>query len=249
MAYLYAKRGCGILVLMAMVFFFFAGTLIAKSSIVNHTGTVKITRPDGTTLMVEKGQLVPEIPLGSTIEIVKGSVEIEPSEGFFQVVIGGSAATVGAGDMVIAGLDSETAMADFEVVTGQISIITGNTTTLLNANQEAWIGFDKRKGIVQVKSIKGAVETITVGVKALIPQGGIAKINVDAKARKVHVESVNGDIAVTSVSGKVIMLAMAKSIDTAGSAEGEIQTFEEVSKFEPVEEPPEPERPEGSPHA
>jgi hypothetical protein len=245
----YVKRGCVLFVLMAMVFLFLQDSSIAKNSILNYTGTIKITNPDGKVFMVMKGQSAPEIPVGSTIEVLNGSIEIEPSEGFFQVVIGGSAATVGAGDMVIAGLDSETAMADFEVATGQISIITGNTTTLLDANQEAWIGFDKRKGIVQVKSIKGAVETITVGVKALIPQGGIAKINVDAKARKVHVESVNGDIAVTSVSGKVIMLAMAKSIDTAGSAEGEIQTFEEVSKFEPVEEPPEPERPEGSPYA
>jgi len=245
----YVKRGCVLFVLMAMVFFFFQDASIAKNSILNHTGTIKITKPDGKVFMVMKGQSAPEIPAGSTIEVLNGSIEIEPSEGFFQVAIGGSAVTVGAGDMVIAGLDSETAMADFEVITGQISIITGNTTTLLNANQEAWIGFDKRKGIVQVKSIKGTVETITVGVKALIPQGGIANINVDAKSRKVHVESVNGDIAVTSVSGKVIMLAMAKSIDTLGSAEGEIQTFEEVSKFEPVEEPPEPERPEGSPYA
>ena len=228
---------------------FFQSDLMAEGLVLNHTGTIRVTRPDGVVLMIEPGQALPDIPSGSRVEVLSGSIEIEPSEGFIQVVVGGSVATVKAGDNVSASIAPNTSASDLKVNKGQANIISGNTTIALSAGQHAQIGFDKVTGITTVKSIAGVIEAVTVGVKAVIPEGAIFKISADAKTRNVHVECVKGTIKLVTVEGKVIELHEGQSIDTPGSAEGEIQSFEaRESRFEAVEVPPQPVRPEGSPY-
>ena len=227
----------------------FSITLCAQEVITQRTGPIKITKPDGSVLTVGKEEALPDIPSGSTVEVLSGGIEVKPLEGFIQVVVGDSIAAVKAGDRATASMEPKKRMADFKVEAGQINIITGNTTTTVKAGQQVQIGLDRDTGVTEVKSIKGSIETVTVGVKVSVPQDAIAKISADAKTRNVHVESVNGYIVVTPIDGKVIMLAKAESIDTEAKAEGEIQTFAEaaVPLFVPVEEPAEPERPEASP--
>jgi len=249
MIYSFIRKGCGFLVLAALVILFFQSSLMAQGLILNHTGTIRVTKPDGVVLVIEPGQALPDIPSGSRVEVLNGSIEIEPAEGFIQLVLGGSVATVKAGDSLSASIDEKTGIADFKVKTGQVNVITGNTTTTIGAGQQAQVGLDKVTGTTTVKSISGEIEAVTVGVKAVILEGAMAKIRADAKTRNVHIECVKGAINVVTIDGKAIELKEGEPMDTPGSAEGEIQTFEEQeSRFEPVEEPPEPERPEASPH-
>jgi hypothetical protein len=150
MFYMFVRRGCVFLALAALAIFFFQSSLMAQGLIINHTGTIRVTKPDGVVLVIEPGQALPDILSGSKVEVLNGSIEIEPAKGFIQLVLGGAVATVKAGDRVSASIDEKTGTADFKV-------------------------------------------------------------------------------------------------NTPGSAEGEIQAFaEEEARFEPVEEPPEPEQPEAS---
>lgn len=216
----------------------FLQTAYAEDIITNRTGTIKITKPDGTVLTVGKDEPIPDIPSGSTIEVLDGSIDIAPTTGFIQVVIGDSAATVKAGDSVSASIDLETGMAGFKTASGEINIVTGNTTATVKAGQKALMGLDKRTGEVSIKSIKGVIQTVTIGVKTQVFEGGLAKINVDVSVRIVHIESFRDNVLLTVV-------------DVQGSPEGEIQTFIETSmeadEIPLPEEPAEPERPEASP--
>jgi hypothetical protein len=221
----------------------------AQEVITNRSGTIRITTPEGTVLTVTKDQPLPAIPSGSTIEILEGKADISPTEGFVKVIVSGSAAIIGAGDIITTSLDSKTGTSDFAVVTGEIEVISGNTIVKLNKGQETQINFDKTTGVAEIKSIKGEIETVTVGIKTLIMQGAVARINADPKTRMVHVKSTIGELHVTSIDGKVFRVTEGESMETEGSAIGEIQTFGEgIEAVVPEEEPVEPERPEASPH-
>lgn len=250
MFYIYLRKTLILLMFVAIPIFFFQDMSIAASFILNRTGTIKITQPDGTVLTVNSKEPLPVIPSGSTVEVLYGSIDIAPAEGFIQVVVANSVATVKAGDRVTASIDPKTKMASFKSDSGKISIITGNTTAMVKAGQEALFSLDKRTGVVEVKSVNGTIETVTVGVKVSVSLGAVTMIKADPKTRNVYVKSVAGDVEVISIDGKVIMLAKAESIDIVGSAEGKIQSFEEVAEMVPVleEEPVEPERTEASPH-
>ena len=247
MFYGYLKKVCISLIFLATTIFFFQDGLSAQTTL-NRTGTIKITLPDSTVLVIGKDDALPDIPSGSRVEIISGSLDIGPSAGFIQLVVGDSVATVKAGDRVTASIDPATKMEGFKVSAGQIKIITGNTSTTVQTNQEVRISLDKRTGRTEVRSVKGDIETTTIGVKVMVRQGADALIDIDPKTRTVHVKSIDGDVTVASLDGKVIRLAKAESTQTEGSVEGEIQTFGEIEAFIPAEEPVEPERPEASPH-
>jgi len=251
MFYGYLKKVSIILVLSAATLFFLQNGLNAQTTILNRTGTIKLTLPDGTVSIIGKEDALPDIPSGSRVEIINGSMDVESSAGFIQVVVGDSIATVKAGDRVTASIDEPSnKKASFSVSAGQIKIITGNTSTMLEMGQEVKLSLNKRTGQTEVSSIKGNIETTILGIKVLVTQGADALINVDPETRMVHVESINGDVTVASLEGKVIRLAKQESADTEGSVTGEIQTFAEegMAAFVPAEEPAEPERPEASPH-
>jgi len=247
MFYGYLKKVCILLIFLATTLFLFQDGLNAQTTL-NRTGTIKITLPDSTVLVIGKDDALPDIPSGSKVEIISGSLDIGPSAGFIQLVVGDSVATVKAGDRVTASIDPATKMEGFKVSAGQIKIITGNTSTTVQTNQEVRISLDKRTGRTEVRSVKGDIETTTIGVKVMVRQGADALIDIDPKTRTVHVKSIDGDVTVASLDGKVIRLAKAESTQTEGSVEGEIQTFGEIEAFIPAEEPVEPERPEASPH-
>ncbi len=250
MIYFFVRRGCGFLAFVAFAIFFLQSSLMAQGLILNHTGTIRVTKPDGVVLVIEPNQALPDIPSGSRVEIISGSIDIEPGAGFIQGVVGDSVATVKAGDRVTASIEPSNKKAAFSVSAGQIKIITGNTSTMLEMGQEVELSLDKRTGQTEVGSIKGNIETTILGIKVLVTQGADALIDVDPQTRMVHVESINGDVTVASLEGKVIRLAKQESTDTEGSVAGEIQTFAEegMAAFVPAEEPAESERPEASPH-
>jgi uncharacterized cupin superfamily protein len=250
MGFFLLKRRCIFLALVALVNFFFQSSVSAKELILSRTGTISVATPDGIVLEIEPNQVLPDIPSGSKIEVLNGSIDIEPSEGFIQVVVGGSVATVKAGDKVTASIDPATKMGNFKVSAGQINIITGNTITAVQANQEVQIGLDKKTGRIEIKSIKGNIETTTIGVKVTVRQGADAIIKVNPNTRKVYVESVDGEVTVVTLDGESVTLTKEETTEIEGSAEGEIQTFGEETTpvFIPEEEPAEPERPEASPH-
>ena len=185
----------------------------AADVITNRTGTIVITRPDGVILTIGKDEPLPDIPSGSTVEILDGSADIAPTAGFIQVVV-------------------------------------GNTTATVTGGQEIQVGLDEATGAAEIKSVNGVIETITVGVKASISDGGAVVISADSVTRNVHVESTSGTVVVTTTDGTVINVTEDNSIDTTGSATGEIETFVETPEEVevPLPEPEEPPRTEGSPY-
>ncbi|MCX5782229.1 MAG: hypothetical protein NT145_05945 [Elusimicrobia bacterium] len=234
------KKSVLLIALAALALFFFQSSLTAKDLILNRTGTISVTKPDGTVLVIEPHQVLPDIPSGSIIEVLNGGIKIEPSEGFIQIVLGGSVATVKAGDNITASIDPKTAMADFEVITGQVRIISRNTTIFINAGQRAQMSLNEAKGITTttVKSISGTIEAVTVGVKTILPRGTITNISADAKTRNIHIECIKGNIEVIATEGLIAKLKKKEYVSMLGSAEGEIQTFnEKESRSGPGEEP------------
>lgn len=207
--------------------FLFQNDVMAAGPILSRTGTLQVTSPDGTILTISPTDPLPEIASGSKVEVVDGTIEIAPVEGFIQLVIGGSVATVKAGDSLTATLDPAIGKADFNVKTGPVNIVSGNTTVTLAAVQHALIALDKVAGIATVESLAGNIETLTVGVKSAVSQGAIGQMSADSATRNVHIESVQGLITVAAIDGTVTTLKTGEVIDTPGSAEGEIQTFDE----------------------
>ncbi len=169
--------------------FLFQGSLMAAGPILSRTGTIQITNPDGTVLKVGSTDPLPEIASGSKVEVMDGTIEIAPTEGFIQLVVGGSVATVKAGDSIVASLDPATGKADFQTKAGSVNIVSGNTTTKLAEGQHALISLDKVAGIATVESLAGDIETVTVGVKTVVPQGAIGQMSADSATRNVHIEN------------------------------------------------------------
>ncbi len=239
-----------VLMCMVVLLCFFQSNVMAQSVIVYRSRSVKITKPDGTIISVEKGDPLPRIPSGSIIEVLEGALDITCLDGFVQVVVADSVATVEKGDRIIASLDRDNAR--FKVVNGQVDVVTGNTTTTIKLMQVAMLRLDKRAGNVEVKSLKGTIETMTIGVIALIPKNAMAQISVASKTREVNVECLSGEIEVVSTNGEKMTLAKGKSVNISGFILGKIQTFGEDEADElddiPEDEPTEPEVPEGSPH-
>ena len=171
--------------------FMFQGNSMADGPVLSHTGIINVTSPDGKVSVINPTDALPSIASGSKIELPGGSIEIAPTEGFVQLVTGGSVVTVKAGDKVTVAFDSVTGKADFNVQSGQISVVSGNTTTAIGAGQHAVSILDKAAGITTVESIAGSIETETVGVKATIPQGAIGKISANSKTRNIHIENAS----------------------------------------------------------
>lgn len=231
--------------------FFFSDIACAENAITSRTGTLRITRPDGTVLVVGKDESLGPIPSGSTVEVLSGSIDVAPTAGFIQVVVRDSVATVEAGNKVTASIEPKTKMADFQVYIGKVSVITGNTTSTINSGQQAQIVLDRITGIVNIRSIRGNIETVTAGVRALVMQGGIAWIGVNPRTREVRIDSMTGMVEVISPKGERFILARGESRDIQGSMVGEVLTFPGEAVEMPallVEEPPEPEVPEASPY-
>ncbi len=235
-----------VLVLCAAVLAF-AQVVYAKDVITGRTGTIRITKPDGAVLTVNKSEPLPAIPSGSTVEILDGSMYVSPKEGFIKVIAGNSVTNVEAGDRVIANINKDTGLADFKVNAGEINIVVGNTTVTVGTNQRVRTGLNSKTGVAEVRSVKGRIKTVTVGIVVSVPEGVAAKISADPNTRLVHVESVGGTLEVVSVNGKIMLLADGKTVDLSGYVVGEIQTFTGgMPAISLTEEPAEPERQEGS---
>ena len=243
--------GAVIVIVFFLELFFLPVTSYSEEIIANRTGSIRVTQPDGTVSVVGKYEPSGPIPPGSTIEVLEGNIDVAPTTGFIQIVVGDSIATVEVGDTITASVDPRTKMAGFKVNTDEVSVIIGNTTTTLRANQEVQVGLEKNTGAVKVRSINGNIETVTAGVQATIMHGGFAQMRVDSQTRQVHIDSIAGMVEIISLEGKRFLLARGESKDIQGSMLGEVLSFPgeavEVPAL-PTEEPAEPEVPEASPY-
>ncbi len=232
------------------VFFVMAvccGAAHAGAVITNRTGAVRITKPDGAVLSIGKRESLPEIPSGSIIDVLGGSLDIAPEKGFIQIAAGNLTAAVEAGSRVTVVVDAETGRAEFRAEAGEIRVTAGNTAVRVGAGQQARVKLDPITGAAEVRSIKGLIETGTIGVRVTVPEGAAARISVDADTRMVHIESADGTVEAVLTDGKVVQVAEGEKIDVSGYVVGEIQTFPGLTPVIPLqEEPAEPERYEGS---
>ena len=251
MVYVNFKKISLILMILTIMVFCLQEISLAANPIIYSNGTLRLTTPDGAITTIDQGDTLPSVPSGSIIEVLDGSIDIMAVEGFIQLVVGDSVATVKAGNRVVATVDLGENESSFKVLIGEIGISTGNTTTTLGEGQSAQIALSSRTGIVEVKSLSGNISTMTNGIMVSIPKNAIASIDVDPRTREVSVESVRGRIQVVAMDGKIIRLARADSVEMPGSEVGRIQTFgDDIEDIDFVleEEPVEPEVPEASPH-
>ena len=243
-------------------FIFSIQNVSAEDIITSRVGTIRITYPDGVILTFGEYEPLPAITSGTVVEVLDGSIDVAPIEGFIQIVVANSVAMVKAGDSISASIYPKTQMAGFNVNIGKVDIITSTTTTSVKEGQEVQIGFDKLTGAVKVGSIYGNVEIVTGGISALIQPFGFAQMRVDPQTQQVHIDSINGILEVSSTEGEILVLTPGESVDIQGSDES-VEMPEETSletptempsdtsievPAQPVEEPSEPEVPEASPY-
>jgi hypothetical protein len=254
--------GLGFLLCSLMLF---SQTVYAAQVIRERTGRIEITTPDGKTVTIGKNDSVPPLVSGSTIRVLDGSVNVEPTEGMFNVIIGNSSAMIGKGGKINASYDPVTNVADFKYA-GGITITTGDTVVSLGQGQQVRIVRNIQTGEVSVKSVKGDIVTMTAGVKAVIPENGTAKIVLDDQTGMVKVSSVQGIINVVSADGKKSAVTQGSNLDLQGSSSAKTDTAKPAEKKDittpatvstdqggtteiPVtEEPAQPEFPEASPY-
>ena len=222
---------------------FTVSSLSAAEIIFNRSGDIKITKPDGETITVGKGESLPDIPSGSTIAVLSMGIDIAPDEGFFKLVIGPSSTSIMKDQKMSLSIDPEAKKGSFGAVVGEFDIITEHTTVVLKQGSVCQIGIDKETGMVEIKSIFGALETITFCVKGTIPSAGMARFSVDAASKTVNVSSTTGVISLKAMEQEAESLGEGDSQDFECPEIGEIPVGEITG-----EEPPEPERPEASPH-
>ena len=99
-------------------------------------GTVVITQPDGELVLLEPGDAIPEIPSGSTIEVIDGTVSISSEAGDKVEVacLDHSASASGAGSVSLNCAEDSGAI---KVVQGQVTLTDPNgTQTELEAGKE-----------------------------------------------------------------------------------------------------------------
>ena len=110
--------------------FLLTQSAFAAVTIANQTGTVKITAPDGQVATVEAGNPLPNIPAGSTIEVVTGKAEISASDGdTVNVLVNDSTVQVGNGAKVSVRIDLRTGNANLDVVAGNVQVLNPDGTT------------------------------------------------------------------------------------------------------------------------
>ncbi|MFH1776614.1 MAG: hypothetical protein ABH952_03530 [Candidatus Omnitrophota bacterium] len=246
------KKECVIFIGLIVAVLLSPCSVTAKDFTFKCAGTARVTTPSGKVLTVEKNKTLSGLPAGSIIEVLQGSIEVEPGEGAVQLIVGNSFVTVEPDSRVKASLDTATEQAGFEVVAGQINVVTGNTTVLVKTGQEIRIGMDAITGVVQLKSIKGTVTAVTAGVKVAVSQGGVAKISADKGTKQVRVETTTGGVQVISAAGEVTNLEAGESVEEEGFQWDEIGELAEPPAKEvqlPEAEPADPEVPEASPHS
>lgn len=99
-------------------------------------GTVVVTQPDGELVLLEPGDEIPEIPSGSTIEVIDGTVSISSEEGDEVEVacLDHSASASGAGSLTLNCAEDSGAL---KVVQGQVTVTDPEgTQTTLEAGKE-----------------------------------------------------------------------------------------------------------------
>jgi hypothetical protein len=241
------------MIISLLIFILLPLTTYADSVISNRTGTIKITKPDGITLIIQQNEQLPHIPPGSIIEVISGSISVEPMEGSISVIVNNSIATIEAGSRATVFIPRDNDLMGVSVIKGKVNIVAANTTVIVREGQEALVGYDLKTQTAKIQSTKGQIEAITAGVKVLIPENVTANIFADPATRNIKISSSGGNIQVTQSDGEIITLADGEVIETPASEESEIITVvkvsPEVEEPEPIvvsEEPSEPERPEGS---
>lgn len=130
-------------------------------TIQEFTGTVTITRPDGTVITLSPGEEPPPIPSGSTIEATTGTVRIQA---LCTVV------DLEAGSSVQILIDEETKKVTISTVKGKAII--GGVTRRVAAIVESGEAIVVRCPECSITVIRGRIDTYYEGKKKTLEQGG-----------------------------------------------------------------------------
>ncbi|MBF0522044.1 MAG: hypothetical protein HQL24_03190 [Candidatus Omnitrophica bacterium] len=123
--------------------------VFAAINVVERTGTIKIDMPDGTAVIVNVDQPLPEIPQGAKIEVVNGAVKVATTDN----------STV---DVIVGDQSGQTV----------IPLIAGNTANVkVESSCSALIKVDQ--GDVKITTLNGNILTLKPGDQTRV--GGCAE--------------------------------------------------------------------------
>lgn len=112
-----------VLLAMSAVVLFVPAVASAEISILNRTGEISITMPDGQQVTVGPTEHLPAIPDNAIVTIVSGSADISASESSrIQVVCGGYSAAISASNALSALLDPQAGLISMTLIYGTAEI-------------------------------------------------------------------------------------------------------------------------------
>jgi quercetin dioxygenase-like cupin family protein len=124
------------------------------------TGEVLVTSPDGTQFTLEPGLPVPEIPPGSTIEVVTGTAVVE---------IMGVKISLAAGDAVrIYDVDEMRGRFKIETIKGKSEVFVGLTKATMDEDDIMAVRINQETSEVSLIVLAGSVEVEQNGVKTTL---------------------------------------------------------------------------------
>ncbi len=154
--------------LMFILFMAFQLSAFAAINIGQRTGTLKITMPDSTVLIIAPGDPLPVIPDGATLEVVSGIAEISTTgASTVQVVAGGQTINVTPASTISISFEATGAVI-VGVTEGSANIVTASGGTAhidagdqvrVGAGVTAGSGFDVIRGQVTVTQPDGTTTT------------------------------------------------------------------------------------------
>ena len=120
------------------VVIFATPSAFAAIAVENLTGTLSIKTPTGEVMTVEAGQPIPQIPSGSTIELITGSANISVSgTDVANFLINNSTVVLKDGSKVGVTIDLQTGNATINVIAGSVEVLQPDgTTQTINAGSQ-----------------------------------------------------------------------------------------------------------------
>ena len=120
------------------VLMFISPFAFAAIAVEDLTGTLSVKTPTGEVITVEPGQPIPQIPSGSTIEVITGSANISVSgTDVANLLINNSTVAVKDGSKVGVTVDLRTGNATINVIAGSVEVLQpdGTTQTISKGSQ------------------------------------------------------------------------------------------------------------------
>jgi hypothetical protein len=138
----------------------FSQYIDSKITMEQFTGEVLVTSPDGTKFTLEPGLPVPEIPPGSTIEVVTGTAVV--------AIMGVKISLVAGGAVRIYDVDEMRGRFKIEAIKGKSEVFVGLTKATMDEGDIMAVRINQKTAEVSLIVLAGSVEVEQNGVKTTL---------------------------------------------------------------------------------